>query len=473
MLIKKKIEIQTHTEAPVTRRDFLAKGLIAAGATVALPTLLSLSVKDALARAALTSRRALMDAPPLPMMVFDMAGGMAMPSNFLVGGMGGSEDLLESYSQLGWDPREAGALDRQFGIPMSAKHSRFLAGILASTSPEARANLRMGGFCHFADIDTSGNPQNAASLVLKASQPGSKLANGMGLINSVSGGNSAPALSDAALKPTFVTNVNDYLGAMSFGGEPFQGFSVDMLRALAVGGKDLAKVQVAPLSRLPGGEDITDLAGRAYSKGEEMIEGVSKLDPRIDPTIQQVYKIAADTAVDNPDAIGAMVSSAVLTGIAGPSTFTIGDFDYHDGTQETSDRKDMEMGVKVGQAIELAYRLKQPFFFQCVTDGGCSAVEGTRQWQSDAGDKTLTVIGFYHPKAAPRMLRTQVGHYTNGQGSERSTLIGSSPQLVAYAVFANYLNCLGRLGEFHSFVPDTFKEPGQLESVLIFEGMPS
>ena len=81
----------------------------------------------------------------------------------------------------------------------------------------------------------------------------------------------------------------------------------------------------------------------------------------------------------------------------------------------------------------------------------------------------MTVIGYYRPEGPSKFIRQQVGYFNDGQGAERSTLIGTNPQLVGYAVFANYLNVQGRLGDFHKYLPQVFKDAKELESVLIFE----
>ena len=109
ILFKKKTSIEIHAAPPVTRRDFLARGLIGAGAVATLPAFLGMSAKHAIASSALTAGRVdpPLPLPLLPMIVFDMAGGASMPGNFLAGKEGGSEDLLDSYDRLGWDPRAA------------------------------------------------------------------------------------------------------------------------------------------------------------------------------------------------------------------------------------------------------------------------------------------------------------------------------------------------------------------------------
>ena len=123
-LDKKKLEhLEGHSLS--TRRDFLSHGFISFAALTSMPSILSLGFQQAAAQEA----QAL-----APFMTFDMAGGAALPGNFLVGNQGGPEDLLESYSQIGWDPRESGALNKEFGLPMSANHSGMLRGLLATTT---------------------------------------------------------------------------------------------------------------------------------------------------------------------------------------------------------------------------------------------------------------------------------------------------------------------------------------------------
>src|SRR5690349_4489803 len=99
--------------APVTRRDFLAKGTIASSAMVFMPK----AFADALTFDTCDQSGSV---KAMPFLVFDMAGGAALPGNFLVGKEGGPEDLLASYDQLGWNPKAAGAYDKRFGLPMPA-----------------------------------------------------------------------------------------------------------------------------------------------------------------------------------------------------------------------------------------------------------------------------------------------------------------------------------------------------------------
>lgn len=403
-------------------------------------------------------------------MVFDMAGGASMPGNFLAGKEGGPEDLLKSYDLLGWNPYQSGALNHDFGLPMSAQHSQILAGILANASAEARANLRMGSLCHFAQDDSSSNKLNSACLAVKAGVSGKFIGNGMGLVESVSGGNSAPVAASNTYKSILVRSVSDIFGMTNFGGAALKEFQISQKIALAQNGLELSQMQIADYAQMIDSEVLADQSECAYSSSMKFLTDVSGLDPRTDADTQAVYQIDQNSGVMDKNVIAAALSMNVIKGNSGPSTWTLGGCDYHDGSQTSGDAKDLEMGVQIGKAVELAHRLKKPFFFQLLTDGGVFSGKGNRSWNGDSGDKCMTVIGYYDPKAPRKMIRHQVGYYTDGQGAERSTLIGSEPALVGYAVLANYLNICGRLSDFSKIAPGVFETAAKLKSVLLFEG---
>lgn len=455
-----------HKHQLISRRDLLSQGILGFGAMVSFPSIFGIGMRQALA----DTCGGPVGSAMLPFMVFDMAGGASLPANFLVGKQGGPEDLLSSYDRLGWDPRESGGLNTEFGLPMSAKYSKLLQGILTNASAAARANLRMGSICHFAQDDTSGNKLNAGTLAVRAGSRGAFIANGLGIKNSASGGNSAPVAEGAALKPNFVSSINDVLGATSFGGPSFTGVGVEKVKALAEGGVALSRVQREQFRDMPGGDVLADLSTCAYEKSLEFVSGIQGLDPRRDTSASAVYQLNQNTDPTSANAVAAALSMNSLKGYSGPSVWTLGGCDYHDGTQTSGDAKDLEMGVQIGRAVELAFRMQKPLFFQLLTDGGNSASAGTRKWSSDSGDKCMTVMGYYNPKAPPKFLRQQVGYYSDAQSAVRTTLIGSDPLLVGYAVFANYLNICGKLEDFHTFAPGIFTDPKQLESVLVFEG---
>jgi len=455
----KKLLASGHAK-PVTRRQFISHGLIAGGATLFLPDMFSLfGSGNALAAEA--------GVPDVPFLVMDLAGGAALPGSFLVGRNGGPEDFLKSYDTLGWDPREGGALDTSMGLPMSAKYSFIAKGIYQTTSAEARRNFRMGSIAHFSQDDTSNNESSAVALVGKSGFKGVHLPTGLGQKASLSGGNSEAIGKDALFKPLAISRVTDVTESLSFG-PGLKGARPDVLRALGLSAKRLSALQATRLKQKRRGAELGAAAEKAYQSNLTYAEGVQGVDPRLEADFQKVYGINPNTSSDNADAVKATIVMNLLKRTAGAGVITIDDCDYHNRGIEAQDAIDLIIGKEIGRAVEAAHRMGKPLFMQILTDGGCLAKDNIRSWEGDSGIRSLTVMGYYNPKGASSQPRLQVGQYTDGQGADRDTLVGTDAKAAAYAVFANYLSVCGRLGEFENTVARGILTPQQLDSLLVF-----
>jgi len=450
----------------VTRRDFLTHGVLAFGAMAAIPTFASRLPNWA---------KKIVDASSTPFMAFDMAGGGSMHGNFLVGKAGGPTDLLKSYDTLGWDPREQGSLNTDFGLPMSAKYSKILQGILTSASAGARANLRMGSFCHnVAEFDSDSNNLNSTILVYKSGSHGAYIGKGLGLLDSFSGGNSSAVQGAANYAPIVINNMGDLLHAVTFGGDATQNMPLNQVTALAQGGVDLNAAQNPDYINLPGGYTLATNATPAYGQTLALLNGVQGLDPRGDTLAPGIYNISTQTPDDDMNAIAAGLAMNTILGNCGPSTWTLGNCDYHTGAAADGDGQDLIIGTQIGLAVEYAFQAKKPFFFQIITDGSCSAEGGSRDWNADSF-ANMTIIGYFNPTAPPQYVmdgnnpRYQVGAFTDAQSPDTTTVVGNSPDRVTCAAFANYLNVCGRLDEFNNYAPGVFSDK-ELQSVLIFQG---
>jgi hypothetical protein len=455
---------QTH-DHPVSRRTFLASG--AAGVSA---TLFSKTVFGALRAGPTCPTTSGPAANTIPYLVFDLSGGAALPGNFLVGKAGGPEDLLASYNTLGWDPRASGALDKSFGVPMSAKFSQMLAGIKQTASAPAQACLRMGTLCNVSADDRGTNQLSAVTLISQCGYMGSLMPSGLGTINSNSGGNSDVIMTDLTLKPLTVNTLDDVLGAVSYG-PALTGLKPAILDALGKALLGLSQQQAQKIIAQPLGQQLDSLTECGLQKNLTYTHGVTGLDPRQEAIFQKIYGITTSTATNDPQAIISAIVMNCLKGTAGPGVLTIGGpqyYDYHDGTQTTGDARDLEAGQNIGRAVEAAYQLGKPLFFHILTDGGISANTGTREWSSDSQERSMGVIGYMNPKGAPKQQRLQIGNFVDGQGVDHSTLIGTEPVKTGYAVFANYLNVLGRLGEFENYAPRGMFTPDQLNSLMVF-----
>lgn len=462
---KQKAFLFDNHKKPVTRRDFLATGITSMAAYSFLPSLFSAIPYKAFAAECEMSSGS--ESSLIPFLVFDMAGGGGLPANFLVGKQGGATDLLSSYDLLGWNPRTAG-IDERFGAPMAPTSvSKLLEGMLSVMSANAQANFRMATFCHQSQDDSSRNTTSAIVEVSRAGLQGKMIKTGLGLQNSISGGNTIVPTAQPTLKPLEVGSVMDVVASTGY--EMLgQELPTPGLLALAKANLNLSRHQIKNLEAMPNGAQMKLLAECGYLKNMDILKGASEVDPRRVTNFQEIYGLNANSDPRSMEVRSATVVLNSLTKTSGPGCITLGGFDYHDGTQTSGDAKDREMGVQIGRSIEAAYRMKTPLMFQLVTDGGVSAQRGSRNWQSDAGDKSMTVLGYFNPKAAPKLIRTQVGHYTDGQGAERESFIGKNTSIVAYAAFANYLYLNGMIADFGKYIPNSEFPADKLNDILVF-----
>lgn len=440
-----------------TRRDFLSHTAGAFAATAFAPTVWSMMMGRAAAA---------LGGETIPFIVFDLAGGAGLPGSFLVGAeKAGKIDLLPSYDRLGWDPTKS-TIDTQFGLPMNGTSSRIFSQLNTVASAGARANLRMGSFCNRSIDDTSSNALSAVQLVNKATDPGKYLARIIGTGSRASGGNSKCADEDLARKSLNLTSLNDFIDSVGFG-RTFAGLPEGVGQEVAGGVLDLSKDQIKDLQRFSNGPMLAQLGNPAYDALTQQ-GSADTFDPRKDTNAAAVYGLNANSDQRSAAVVNATIVMNALKGNSSQGVITIGGCDYHTGNSTTGDAVDTTIGTEIGRAVELAFRLKKKFFFQIITDGGVGASQGTRNWSSEDGTKSMAVIGYFNPDAAPVTRRQQVGAFTSGQGVDLKTLLGNLPNEVAHAVFANYLSVSGRLGEFTKLVPGSVINAGNLDSVLIF-----
>lgn len=469
---KKPLLFDDH-KRPVTRRDFLATGMIDLSLIATIPSLVGSMALSSFANAdecGAQSGGPLVDLSPgfLPFLVVDLAGGAGMPGNFLVGGRGGPTDLLSSYSFLGWNPRQT-TPDSQFGLPMAGDGvSRMLQGILNTTSAEARARFRMGSFCHVARDDTAANTTSALIEVAQAGLIGNALSIGLGIGTRFSGGNTGVPREISQSSPLQVNGVDDVLE--SFNMSPLsQSFSSEDAAEIVKATLRLSQSQAKKLASTPLGKQFGDLLECGFKKNIRDVQNMPNVDARKDVNIQEVYGINENTASSDRSARIATVVMNVLQKTCGPSALVVGGCDYHNGTQTTGDSKDLEIGETVGRAIESAHRLQKPLVMQILTDGGVSSRAGSRVWSGEAGDKCMTVLGVYHPDGAIPMKRQQVGSYTDGQSADMNSIVGRSTSKVAYATLANYLHLCGKLDLFRKVVDSSEFPHSQVQDVLLFD----
>ena len=461
---KKKPFFHENHAKPVTRRDFLAQGFTGMLTWSIMPSALGMILNEHTARAA-DCPRVGAEAGLVPFLVFDMAGGGALMGNWTPLDQGGQP--LPSYNKMGLGAT-APAVTEQFGAPMATNLSKILEGILANTTPEARARLRMGMLAHPSLSDTNTNLHSAVLHAAKAGLTGSLVRAGTGTENSLAGGNSKSPISDSTLKPLQIRGVDDFAKAIQFSAG-LTGLVPSQIRALAKATLNLSAEQAGSIASLTLGEQFGLLARCGYARNLELLDApASDIDPRQDAIMRAIYGITETTNQGNGNVRLATIVSNVLKGNSGPGVITFGGCDYHDGGQTSGDAKDRETGNEIGRAVQAAYNLGKPLVFQILTDGGIYSDDNTRNWRGDDNSKSLSIVGCIRPTAAPNLMRKQIGHYTTGQGAASGTVIGGDPRKVAHAVFANYLQLSGRMDLLENVVTRQELDPSLVDGLLLF-----
>lgn len=447
---------------PVSRRDFLKLGLIEFAALSMMP---AMNMAEA-AQKIKGSPQKILRGPAaavdslLPLLVFDLAGGASLSGNFVVGHQITSAremDLLSSYSTLGWAP-EKNNLDTRFGLPM-VENSGIREGMLSVWNAEQQNDfskkLRFFSICNSSLDDSSANQLSIAALAYQSGRRGQYVSEFTGTTKSSSGGNSKAYYGDR-YQSVFVDDAEALSNLLGLAKSMYASASLpqqdDLKRLMLEGTGGLASA----------GVDISQLQKSFAAYGVPN----QNLNPRRNPIAQVIYG-------NNQSSRNAVVSTIVMNailGYAGPGVISIGGCDYHDDTQQTGDTKDREIGVELGRALLFASMANKPLFIQIITDGGISAKEGTRNWQSDSKDRSLTVLAVFDPKGAPDLSHLQVGSYTKGQIVDSATFVGASVENATSVAFLNYLAASKVSIEEAKFFNFNSLGASKIEDQIVFRG---
>lgn len=418
--------------APVTRRDFLARGLVRGAGLVSSLGVLSLFGNPRQANAALAADLEALKAScginvsgagKIPFICFDLAGGANIAgSNVLVGGPGGQEDFLSTagYSKLGLPGDRVpganpGMIDRSMGIAFHAE-SAFLRGIQSTASAGAMAGTNGCIIPARSENDTGNNPHNPLYGIFQAGADG-ELLSLIGSRNAVSGGNSmAPAsMIDPAVRPTKVDRPSDVTGLVDTG--QLVGL-LDQSDATAVM-ESIARISQQKLNRVDmkiTAEDVVkDLIRCGYIKAADVTDRFgdpASLDPLADPDIFTgggIFNRPGDIN-DGELRKTASIMKLVIEGYAGAGCVTMGGFDYHTGERGTGERRDERAGRCIGACLEYAARRGVPVMVYVFSDGSVASNgriddsldgQGKGEWTGDNSSTAASFFLVYNPNGRP------------------------------------------------------------------------
>ena len=465
------LQLEGHGK-PVSRRDFLSRGLLSGAGMVMVPSLLSLAAPRQAAAQVVDCGVGVVGAGgKIPFIAFDLAGGASIAgSNALVGGAGGQLDFLglDGYEKLGlpasMTPDRPGQVSTELGILFHAD-SAFLRGIISKTSQTTRDSTNGTIICARSDNDTDNNPHNPMYGINKAGADGDILAL-IGTRNSDSGGKSEAPQSqiDPAVRPTKISSASDASGLVD------TGKLVELLDQADASSVMGAMEQLSDLKLTKTAEDpaLEDLIHCSYVQTTDLVASFGNpaaLDPLNDPDINGGIFSAAELDERRFEKTAA-VMKLVIEGYAGAGTIENGGYDYHDSSRATGEVRDFLAGQMMGACLEFAALRGQQLMLYVLSDGSVASNgqiddsadgRGKGIWRGDNSSTSASLILVYDPAGRPQLSRPdghQIGYFRPGGSVETaSTRVADNVTALAESIVLNYMALHNEVGMFDMVLP--------------------
>ncbi|MBX3021865.1 MAG: hypothetical protein KF799_09335 [Bdellovibrionales bacterium] len=455
---------------PSTRREFLATGVIPFAAWAVGPSLGSLLLSAPAAEAQAANCLAAAGSGFIPFITLNLSGGPSLASQLVVKDLNGAP--LNSYTKLGQGSgpgisfnvtKEFGNVDfagTAIGGNTQGLVSKFLTGVrdpLANGSRSAALNNTAFVWTAVAlGDDTSANQLDISGLVVKMGLSGSKLPN-LGTVDSVTGINQMPSLLPPPA-PFRVGGVNDLTNALGYAAS-LNSLSKNQKTALARAISKLSGSQVRRIAASSGATVVGQLIECAGIRNVDLITtGGGDVNPlavggSLTTELARIWGIQANDRRSQNAVFACMVYNGI-SGNASTVNLNMGGYDYHDGTRATGDARDLAAGQVVGKILQTAAFLKKPVFVYVCADGATvsgDSITADSPWMSDRGIAGMQYILAYDPTKRPVTSSAQIGGFNNGQAADGKFPTGTSADLAAQAVFANYAAWNGRMDFLESY----------------------
>jgi hypothetical protein len=469
---------------PTTRREFIAQGFMAGGASVVLPSLAALLANPKIAHAqlapdisaAVSSCGITQGAGMIPFICFDLSGGgNIMGSNVLGGGPGGQLDFISvaGYSKLGLPgsmiPNSSTASNIDSSLTLRYQSdSAHLRGIKSTfTNTAAMANVTGTLIPALSQNDTNTNPHNPMYGIWQAGAQGALL-NLIGTDSSVSGGNSMapPNMINVAAQPSVIDSGQDTAGLVSTGQLstllPNANDVTNVLESM----KRISDAKYGVISSYASQAAITNaqtVQACAYTKAAYLLNqypNPGAVDPDDDTRIVSasgsgsIFSLAEYQA-NNDFQMTAAVMKLVIDGDAAAGTIQLGGFDYHTGERATGEGRDFDAGQCIGAVLQYASIVGKPVMIYIFSDGSLAsdgtiddstAGRGKGVWTADNQNVAATYWLIYNPHGKATTAQSsieaslQLG-YLNPDGSQNTTSspAGNNVPNLVQMVVLNYL----------------------------------
>jgi hypothetical protein len=518
---------------PVTRRDFLAAGMLGAQGMVIGSAWLGSLLKAQTARAggldadiAALLAQGQCNVPSgsgsLPFIVFDLAGGANLVgSEALVGVQGGQANFLSTagYGKLGVPgnmvPTSSTFVSSALGL-LWHSDGAILRGILTKASAATQGGTNGAVIPAMSQNDTQSNTTNPIYGIAEAGAKGT-VVNLVGTDSSVSGGNSMALMYtiQPALQPTTIRQPSDAiaLAPVPPGGGPPDPLAIAELESearISAGtspyqgagstGSEFTGALGNPSGSTPGvqlipGGGAADAALKnqvrcSYVKSSNTANifaaGPAGLDPTQDPLIVGgTTPIFTAADFQNQDVqMTASVMKLVIDGYAGAGTIAMGGYDYHDGSRASGETKNFTAGQMIGAVLEYASRKGTPVMIQILSDGSLTsnsmvdtstAGRNKLGWQGDNSAVAATLFLVFSPKGRPVLRNGVAGQQIGWFTSDGSVVSSSSPAAnsinqIPELIMLNYMGLAGTDAQFSTLFPMQGLGPAaSLAAMTVFE----
>lgn len=459
---KKNIPLWARTghQRPVTRRDFLASGLIPFSAAMILPQWVNLLLPSSAGAATCQTS----SADLVPFVTLNLAGGAGLSGNYVPQDIQGNP--LPSYDIMGLGAKPP--IEREFGnVPFAGMNngtliSKFLQG-LRETAPTAIPKTAFIASCVRLKDDSGDNKSSIDGLVAQAGLNGGLFQNLGSAAGKSTGINAEPALVTPP-PPVFVDKLSVLSSSLGYAGAIGSSLSKKQKETLATFISKLSQSQTGKVASISSGDEVKKLVDCAGIKNSDIIQaGAQGIDPRQDTSfanqLNTLWGINAGTANDAQRLVFASMVYNAIKGNAGSAALQLGGYDYHDNTRSTGDAKDLEAGRTAGQILETAAIMNKEVVLYITSDGSTSSVKSdspNSAWSSDRGLAGVSFLLYYNPAGRAATKGFQIGYFEKEQAASDQFITGGSPETAAVAMFANYLAISKRLDLFNSIAGRTF-----------------
>ncbi|PIR21887.1 MAG: hypothetical protein COV44_10740 [Deltaproteobacteria bacterium CG11_big_fil_rev_8_21_14_0_20_45_16] len=394
--------------APLSRRDFLARGLMASLGAVIAPSIESiLSGRLLYGQGLNCPTYPTNPSPMIPFLQLDHAGGAAFGGDFICGGQGGQLDFLTAsgdstdYENFGYpsDLHPSNVTpDTSFGVAFHA-NSPFLMG-LKSALPSQYWNSVDGGIVASAtDSDTQANPLGMLQYIPLVDRYGTVVPS-VGSTLNASGGNNTLAPDpiggySALSRPSRVSSATEaakltgYIDLMTTFGEPI---AERVLKAIG----ELNSSQLLNFKNMNIPDQIEALHKCGYLRAKDLPFSVPPEDLFKADEAELLDSFGADFNDSVHTKALAPISYLLSKGYVGAGCVSVGGFDNHNGNSKEPNAIRYRAGFAAGLTIKYFASKGMPLFIAGITDGymGVKRVSGVLQIDNTDPSGTVNTLGY-------------------------------------------------------------------------------